>query len=94
MDLSPLPDFIVVGSGNTGAIAARTLVEGGATVTMLDVGRSDATYRSMIPDEDFIAIRTTDPEQHRYLLGDAFEGIPSTHGHDRGSADAAAGTRH
>ena len=78
VDLSSLPAFIVVGSGNTGAMAAQTLVEGGATVTMLDVGRTDATYAPLIPDADFVTIRTTDPEQHRYLLGDAFEGIPSS----------------
>lgn len=73
-----LPAFIVVGSGNTGAMAAQTLVEGGATVTMLDVGQTDETYGALIPDSDFVSIRTTDPDQHRYFLGDAFEGIPST----------------
>ena len=50
--LSALPTFIVVGSGNTGAMAAQTLVEAGATVTMLDVGRTDATYAPLIPDAD------------------------------------------
>ncbi len=76
--MEDLPAFIVVGSGNTGAMAAQTLVEGGATVTMLDVGRRDETYAPIIPESDFISVRTSDPEQHRYFLGDAFEGIPST----------------
>jgi hypothetical protein len=71
-------DFIIVGSGTTGAMAAQTLLEGGATVTMLDVGRVDTTYRDLIPDADFVTIRRGDPKQHRYLLGDAFEGIPGT----------------
>lgn len=77
MDLAESSEFIVVGSGNTGAMAAETLIDGGAAVTMLDVGRTDTTYSSLIPDSDFITIRRTDPDQHRYMLGDAFEGIPS-----------------
>jgi hypothetical protein len=78
LDVSSLPDFIVIGSGNTGAMAAQTLIEGGATVTMVDVGRTDRTYRMLIPDLDFLSMRTTDPEQHRYLLGNDFEGLPSS----------------
>jgi len=75
--MNPVPDFIVVGSGNTGAMAAQTLLEGGATVTMLDVGRTGARYASMVPDLDFVTLRATDHEQHRYILGDQYEGIPS-----------------
>lgn len=78
MDLTEIPEFIVVGSGNTGAMAAQTLIEGGATVTMLDVGQADTKYSALIPDADFTTIRASDPDQHRYLLGDEFEGIPST----------------
>ena len=37
-------DVVVVGSGPSGAHAARTLVERGATVTLLDVGITDARY--------------------------------------------------
>jgi choline dehydrogenase-like flavoprotein len=69
-------DVIVVGSGATGAMAAQTLVEGGARVTMLDVGRTETTYGTLIPPDDFVAIRRTDADQHRYLIGDAFEGLP------------------
>jgi hypothetical protein len=71
-----LHDHIVVGSGCTGAMAAQTLVESGARVTMLDVGITDAKYKDLVPDKDFISIRKTEPEQHRYLLGDRFESIP------------------
>lgn len=77
MDLREVPEFIVVGSGNTGAMAAQTLIDGGASVTMLDVGRVDTKYAALIPDADFTTIRATDPDQHRYLIGDDFEGIPS-----------------
>lgn len=73
-----IPEFLVVGSGNTGAMAAQTLVEAGHTVTMLDVGRTTAGYTDLIPDDDFISIRSSDAEQHRYLLGDKFEGVPSS----------------
>ena len=71
-----MEDFIVVGSGCTGAMAAQTLVEAGAKVCMLDAGFSDDTYKHIIPNQDFIHLRQTDEEQHRYFLGDDFEGIP------------------
>lgn len=70
------PDFLVVGSGATGAHAAHTLVEAGASVAMLDVGHHVDTYAPLIPDTDFISIRREDDQQHRYFLGDSFEGIP------------------
>jgi hypothetical protein len=77
MDLTEIADFIVVGSGSSGAMAAQTLIEGGASVTMVDVGRRDTKYASIIPETDFSTIRRTDEDQHRYLLGDTFEGILS-----------------
>jgi hypothetical protein len=80
MDLTEIADFIVVGSGNSGAMAALTLIEGGASVTMVDVGRTDTRYSSLIPETDFTTLRSTDEDQHRYLLGDAFEGILSSAG--------------
>lgn len=45
-------------------------------MTLLDVGITDAHYAGLIPARDFTALRREDPEQHRYLLGDEFEGIP------------------
>jgi hypothetical protein len=69
-------DFIVVGSGATGAMAAQTLVESGARVAVLDVGEKDEVYAPLIPDQDFDTLRRQDPNQHRYLLGDDFEGVP------------------
>ena len=68
-------DYIVVGSGPSGAQAAQTLVNDGARVAMLDVGVKDDLYRGMVPDADFTSIREQDPDQYRYLLGTAFEGI-------------------
>ena len=69
-------DYIVVGSGATGAHAAHTLVEHGARVAMLDVGHRDEKYKSLIPDQDFTTLRQQDGDQHRYFIGDEFEGIP------------------
>ncbi len=69
-------DYIVVGSGATGAIAAYSLVEAGVNVAVLDVGVEDETYKNLIPDKDFIAIRTEEKNQQEYFLGKQFEGIP------------------
>ncbi|WP_447986179.1 hypothetical protein [Nitrospira sp. Nam74] len=69
-------DYIVVGSGATGAQAAQTLVEHGAKVAMLDVGHRDEKYKDLIPNQDFTTLRQQDTNQHRYFVGDELEGIP------------------
>ncbi|TMQ52650.1 MAG: hypothetical protein E6K72_08990 [Candidatus Eisenbacteria bacterium] len=69
-------DHVVVGSGMTGAHAAQTLVERGRRVLMLDVGVRETRYAPLVPASDFVTVRESDPEQHRYFLGDRFEGIP------------------
>jgi choline dehydrogenase-like flavoprotein len=69
-------DVIVVGSGASGVHAAYPLVTAGRSVTMLDVGYEDDVYEHLIPDAPFAEIRRTDPSQHRYFLGDRFEGVP------------------
>jgi hypothetical protein len=74
--MSIVYDYIVVGSGATGAQAAQTLVEGRAKVAMLDVGHRDEKYKSLIADADFTTLRRQDTAQNRYLVGDEFEGIP------------------
>jgi hypothetical protein len=66
-------DCIVVGSGASGAMAAQTLIEGGARVAMLDAGLRDDRYARLIPEKTFVDIRRTEPEQYRYLLGERFE---------------------
>jgi hypothetical protein len=67
-------DYVVVGSGCSGAIAAQTLVEAGAKVTMLDVGvKKDKNIN--IPDKDFVTLRKTDPKQYRYFIGENAEGV-------------------
>jgi choline dehydrogenase-like flavoprotein len=69
-------EFIVVGSGMTGGHAAQTLIEAGRDVLMLDGGIQRDAGATSAPETDFISARELDPEQHRYFLGDAFEGIP------------------
>jgi hypothetical protein len=69
-------DFIVVGSGATGAMAAQTLVKAGVRVAVLDVGEKEEVYAPLIPDQDFDTLRRQDGAQHRYFLGDDFEGVP------------------
>ncbi len=66
-------DFIVVGSGATGSMAAQTLAERGASVLILDGGRHDERYAGLIPPKSFVDIRREEEEQHRYFLGDKFE---------------------
>ena len=70
-------DVIVVGSGPGGVNAAASLVEAGWGVTLLDYGNRDDRYAPLIPALPFSLLRRTDREQHRYLLGDRFEGLPS-----------------
>jgi len=70
-----LSDVIVVGSGTSAVHSVWSLVEAGFRVTMLDVGNEDAGYARLIPSRPFSEIRRTDRQQHRYFLGDDFEGI-------------------
>ncbi|MGH7894943.1 MAG: hypothetical protein ACREQL_09750, partial [Candidatus Binatia bacterium] len=69
-------DVIIVGSGPGGVNSAAPLVEAGRRVLMLDFGNEDRHYAPLIPREPFSTLRRTDTSQHRYLLGDHFEGVP------------------
>jgi choline dehydrogenase-like flavoprotein len=69
-------DVIVVGSGPGGVNAAAALVEAGRRVRMLDVGYTDDRYAPLIPAASFTDLRRTHEEQHRWFLGDDFEGVP------------------
>jgi choline dehydrogenase-like flavoprotein len=68
-------DYIVVGSGCSGAMAAQTLIEAGKKVAMLDVGEANPDYASLVPDDDYLTLRKTDPDQYKYLIGKQAEGI-------------------
>jgi hypothetical protein len=67
--------YIVVGSGCSGAMAAQTLVESGKQVVMLDVGESGDGYQTIIPNKDYLSLRAEDPDQYKYFLGRNAEGV-------------------
>jgi choline dehydrogenase-like flavoprotein len=69
------PDAIVVGSGPGGVNAAAALLERGRRVLLVDYGAEDRRYATLIPRRSFPEIRRSDPDQHRYFLGDDFEGV-------------------
>jgi choline dehydrogenase-like flavoprotein len=71
-----MTDVLVVGSGPGGVNASAALVASGRRVTMLDFGNRDTHYAPLVPDAPFTTTRRTDPNQHRYFLGDRFEGVP------------------
>ena len=85
-----MTSVIVVGSGASGVNAAAALVEAGVRVTLIDFGNEDRTYAPLIPEGTFEEIRRTDPNQHRYFLGDEFEGITLGAVRVGGHADSAA----
>ena len=69
-------DALIVGSGASAVNAAFPLVEAGLSVGMLDFGNQDRVYGSLVPKDPFLNIRKTDSDQHRYFLGNQFEGVP------------------
>ncbi len=71
--MSKVHDYVVVGSGCAGSMAAQTLVEAGANVTMLDVGATSTGPKA--PAKDFIDIRKQEANQYKYLVGENGEGI-------------------
>ena len=70
-------DVIVVGSGPAGVNAATPLVEAGWNVALVDFGNRETIYAPLIPNQPFSRLRHTDAMQHRYFLGDRFEGLAS-----------------
>ncbi|HEY4451612.1 MAG TPA: GMC oxidoreductase [Solirubrobacteraceae bacterium] len=68
-------DFVVVGSGPAGAMAAQTLVDSGASVTMVDVGFDAPEKRMQVPSKDYLDIRREEKDQYRYLIGESAEGV-------------------
>ncbi len=67
--------MLVVGSGASAVNAAYPLVAGGLRVRMLDFGNRDEVYEPLVPAASFATVRRMDAQQHRYFLGDRFEGF-------------------
>lgn len=69
-------DFIVIGSGPAGVMAAQTLVDSGKQVAMIDVGIQDLQYAHLVPEKNFEEIRKTESKQEEYFLGNQMESLP------------------
>ena len=67
-------NYLIVGSGATGAIAAKTLVDKNQEVTLIDVGIENP-YLDSVGSRNFTDIRKNDPNQKEIFLGRHFEGI-------------------
>jgi len=70
-----LIDYIVVGSGPAGAIAAKTLVDAGKNVTMINVGFTPNPDNQMLPGKTLIDLRRHDKDQYKYIIGQHGEGL-------------------
>ncbi len=67
-------EYIVIGSGFCGVMAAKTLIDAGAKVVMLDAG-IDSNTSVPTPNNNFIGIRRTDFNQADFFIGKAFEAL-------------------
>lgn len=66
-------DYIIVGSGCTGAMAAETLSQSGKRVLVVDVGlENDSKSEST---NDFISKRLNDKQQSDFFLGEEFDAL-------------------
>ncbi|MFM2016865.1 MAG: hypothetical protein RL007_521 [Bacteroidota bacterium] len=70
-------DFLIVGSGCTGAMAAETLAATGSSVVLIDGGIDDKGAGERIPHVPYHQLRKQEESQHEFLLGKKFESIPS-----------------
>lgn len=68
-----IAEFLIVGSGCTGAIAAQQLCANGGGVVMVDVGIRPPETET--PEADFITIRNTFDNQKDIFLGSKFEAL-------------------
>ncbi len=68
-------DYVIVGSGCSGAIAAQTLVEAGLDVTMVDVGVTNSEDTNLPQGQRFIDARQKDENQYKYFIGNRGQGI-------------------
>lgn len=64
---------VVVGSGPSGVHFAKTVLDGGRPVTMLDVGYTRPP--ASLPDVTFAQLKSALPDPIEYFLGRDFEGI-------------------
>lgn len=70
--MSVMRDVIIVGSGPSGANAAKQAIDEGLTVTLLDFGNDEPDIADGIPGRPFSDLRRTDTSQREYFLGNTF----------------------
>ena len=68
-------DILILGSGPSGVQAAKEATRHGVRVGLVDVGHEDHRYAAITPDRPFAELRRNDPNQQRYFLGEALEGV-------------------
>lgn len=66
-------DIAIIGSGPSGAQAAAEAIDGGASVTIFDVGIDAPSIAMSVPVASFTGLRHSDPHQRRYFLGEDSE---------------------
>ncbi len=64
--------MLIVGSGPSGAQAAKQAIERGLRVAMLDAGVDEPALEDAIPSAPFSELRRNDPGQRAYFVGDTF----------------------
>ena len=72
-------EFVIVGTGASAVHAALPLAEAGRRVVLVDIGQTPETSEPIpvsIPEEDWLSLRTKRKDQHRWFLGENFEGVP------------------
>jgi hypothetical protein len=65
--MNGIVDIAIIGSGPSGAQAAKAAVERGLTVALLDFGNDNPALNS-VPNENFSVLRRSDPNQRSYFL--------------------------
>ncbi len=68
-----LADYMIIGSGCTGAMAAATLCDNGKSVMMIDAGIEGET--PVKTNDDFISKRLHDAHQPDFFLGDELDAL-------------------
>jgi len=69
-------DYVIVGSGPSGAMVAQTLIEAGVDVTMIDAGIVSTDPSLELPKgKDFLTLRSSHADQYKYFIGQKAEGI-------------------
>lgn len=68
-----IAEFLIIGSGCTGAVAAETLSSTGKKVIMVDMGHLHRDIKNI--ESDFITIRRTSETQRELFLGPGFESL-------------------